>query len=260
MMRTPASTRSSHAFCASPAGTASTPTTMFFSRTTSFSRRSSSTAVPPTSEPIFSGSRSKTAATLIPCSAKIDERAVVLPLRAQDAPDLDEQRLDRVADAALAELAEVREVAADLRRVDVRVVGDLLRGDAVLAHLLGLRQHLQVPGQAGGHADPDAVVRANALRALQHAAPLCPNAPSGEVGTRAERRLVDAVDGHPLPVRLDHGQPGPVDPLELGVAGDVELLEVEAELLPQPLELDAGGLAEVAAASDDEPHPHPRYG
>src|SRR5262249_61464656 len=62
-----------------------------------------------------------------------DEGDVVLALGAEDLPDLAEQPVDRVADAPLAELAEVRKVTADLRRVDVRVVGDLLRRDAVLA-------------------------------------------------------------------------------------------------------------------------------
>ena len=119
--------------------------------------------------PTFAGSVSKTAAMLIPCSAKIgelaiawprrpgtDQRDVVLALRAQDPADLPEQRLDVVADAALAELAEAGEVAADLRRVDVGVVRDLLGGDPVLAHLLRLRQHLQVPAQARRDADRQA--------------------------------------------------------------------------------------------------------
>jgi hypothetical protein len=52
---------------------------------------------------------------------------------------------------ALAELAEGGQVAADLRCVDVRVGGDLLRGGPLLAHLLRLRQHLEVPGQARCH-------------------------------------------------------------------------------------------------------------
>src|SRR2546429_7355745 len=51
-----------------------------------------------------------------------DQRNVVLPLRPEDLPDLAEQRVDVVADPALAELAKRREVAANLGRVDVRVV------------------------------------------------------------------------------------------------------------------------------------------
>jgi hypothetical protein len=66
---------------AAPAGTASTPTTMFLSRTMSLSLRSSSTVVPPTSEPIMVGLESKTAAMLMPCSAKIGELAIAWPSR-----------------------------------------------------------------------------------------------------------------------------------------------------------------------------------
>src|SRR5262249_40057479 len=81
--------------------------------------------------------------------ARADERDVVLALRAQDLADLAEQTVDAVADAALAELAEAGEIAADLSGVDVRVVGDLLRGDPFLPHLLRLREHLEVPTQTG---------------------------------------------------------------------------------------------------------------
>jgi len=56
----------------------------------------------------------------LPEPAGADERDVVLPLRAEDLADRVEQQLDRIADPALAELAEVGQVAADLRRVDVR--------------------------------------------------------------------------------------------------------------------------------------------
>jgi len=58
--------------------------------------------------------------------AGTDQRDVVLPLRPQDLADLAEQRVDVVTDTALAELAEGGQVAADLRRVDVRVGGELL--------------------------------------------------------------------------------------------------------------------------------------
>ena len=77
-----------------------------------------------------------------------DQRDVVLALRPQDLADLAEQRVDVVADAALAELAEAGQVPADLGGVDVRVVGDLLRGDALLPHLLGLRQDLEIAGES----------------------------------------------------------------------------------------------------------------
>src|SRR5215208_5678745 len=99
-------------------------------------------------------------------AAGADERDVVLPLRAQDLADLVEQRLDVVADPALAELAETGEVAPDLRRVDVRVVGDLLRGDPLLPHLLRLRQHLEVAAEACCDADGQAVRHACSFRRL----------------------------------------------------------------------------------------------
>jgi hypothetical protein len=86
-------------------------------------------------------------------ATRADERDVVLPLCPQDLADLREQRIDRIPDAALAELAETGEVTADLRRVDVRVFGDLLRRDPLLPHLARLRQHLEVPTQA--RCDPD---------------------------------------------------------------------------------------------------------
>src|SRR5262249_19518946 len=107
-----------------------------------------------------------------------DERDVVLPLGTEDLADLAEQPVDRVADAPLAELAEIRQVAPDLRRVDVRVVGDLLRGDPVLAHLLRLRQDLQIAREARGDADTHAILeRTHPVdRTLQHNELLCPNA------------------------------------------------------------------------------------
>ena len=123
-------------------------------------------ATPPSSVPIFAGSSSKIVTMWKPWSAKIDEPAIAWPSRpapierdvvlargAQDAADLGDQRIDVVADAALAELAERREVAPDLRRVDVRVLGDVLRRDGAATHLLGLRQHLQVARETRCNAD-----------------------------------------------------------------------------------------------------------
>jgi hypothetical protein len=49
---------------------------MFFSRTTSLSRRYSITSLWPAELPILRSSVSKTAAMLIPCSAKIGELAI----------------------------------------------------------------------------------------------------------------------------------------------------------------------------------------
>ena len=175
------------------------------------------------------------------------EGDVVLTLCAQDLADLGEKRVDRVADAALAELAERGEVAADLRRIDVRVVGDLLRRDAVLAHLLGLAEHLEVARKPRCDTDAHAILqRIRALDGtLQHVTRIVPEpledgirlvtssgAGEGLQGQHApESRRLRPVDRDPLAVDLDHGDPLPVETLELGLAGDVELLDREAELL-----------------------------
>src|SRR3954447_5185963 len=92
--------------------------------------------------------------------ARAEQRDVVLAARAQDLADLGHERVDVVAHAALAELAEAGEVAPDLRRVDVRVVGELLRGDRVLAHLLRLGEDLEVAREAGRDAQREAHVAA----------------------------------------------------------------------------------------------------
>ena len=97
-------------------------------------------------------------------SPRADEQDVVPPLRAQDLPDLAEQRVDVVAHSALAELAERGEIAPDLRRVDVRVVRDLLGRDPGLAHLLRLRQNLQVAAEPSRDADGQTIGRRRALR------------------------------------------------------------------------------------------------
>ena len=88
-----------------------------------------------------------------PEPAGADEGQVVLALRAQDLPDLVEERIGPIPDTALAEPAERGQVATDLGRVDVRVLGDLLRGDPVLPHLPRLCQDLQVPAQARRDSD-----------------------------------------------------------------------------------------------------------
>jgi hypothetical protein len=62
-----------------------------------------------------------------------------------------------------------------------------------------------------------------------------------------ERLRVDVVDEQPLPVELDHGEPLAIVRLELGIAVDRDLLELEAELVAQLGELCARPLAERAA-------------
>ncbi len=69
-------------------------------------------------------------------------------LEAETALDLVDQAVDLVAHAARAELAEVREVLADLGRVQVDHAGELLGRDALDAARLELAQLAQVHGQA----------------------------------------------------------------------------------------------------------------
>ena len=62
----------------------------------------------------------------------------------------------------------------------------------------------------------------------------------------AERVRLD-VEGEPPPaVDLDHGQPLPVLGLERGIARDVHLAQLEAELVPQGAHLSERFLAQVA--------------
>src|SRR4051812_49498328 len=75
-------------------------------------------------------------------AAGADQGDVVLALRPEDLADLAEERIDVVADPALAEFPERRKVAPDLSRVDVRVVGYLLRGDALLPLFFALGRTL----------------------------------------------------------------------------------------------------------------------
>jgi hypothetical protein len=74
----------------------------------------------------------------------------------------------------------------------------------------------------------------------------------------AKRVGLDVVDEQPLPVELDDGQPLAVARLEIGVAVDRDLLELEAELGAQLGELRPRPLAERAALGVVEGDP--RYG
>jgi hypothetical protein len=58
---------------------------------------------------------------------------------------------------------------------------------------------------------------------------------------------VDVVDETPPAVDLDDRDPLPVRRLELGVAIDPDLAQVEAELVPRGADDAAGGLAEMTA-------------
>src|SRR5664279_487232 len=91
--------------------------------------------------------------------AGAEEGDVVLPGRPEDLAGLGDQGLDVVAHPPLAELAKAREVAADLRRVDVRVVGQLLGGDRLLADLAGLGEDLEVARESRGHPERELLPR-----------------------------------------------------------------------------------------------------
>ena len=170
MIFTPASTSLSASAWAAAVGTARTPTTMSSSSTICCRSSGWRTCAVPTFSPIFAvvGVEDRHDAEAVVGEdvrggdrlaevAGAEQRDVVLAAGAQDLADLRDERVDVVADAALAELAEAGQVAADLRRVHVRVLGELLRGDRLLAHLAGLGQHLQVAGEARGDAQRQAV-------------------------------------------------------------------------------------------------------
>src|ERR671915_76301 len=152
MIFTPASTRSSATPWAASVGTARTPTTTSSSRITrsrsSYGRttRFSFTLVPTLAgEDVRPGDR-------LAQVAGAEQGDVVLARAAEDLADLRDERVHVVAHAALAELAEAGQVAADLGRVHVRVVGQLLRGDGLATHLLRLGQDLEIAREAGGNA------------------------------------------------------------------------------------------------------------
>jgi hypothetical protein len=58
---------------------------------------------------------------------------------------------------------------------------------------------------------------------------------------------IDVVDERPLAVDLDHREPFPVPRLELGVASDVDLLELERKPRAHLFDDPTGPLAQVAA-------------
>src|SRR4029453_1161820 len=92
--------------------------------------------------------------------AEPDQRHRPLAIEAENALELGLEPGDVVADPANAELAEVRQVLADLRRVQIEALGQLLRRDGLDAVLFELQQapgvdrettdrHLGDPRQAG---------------------------------------------------------------------------------------------------------------
>ena len=78
------------------------------------------------------------------------DRDAQLAIEAEDLPQVAPQILDVVADAADAELAEVREVLADLRGVEVELLGERLRRDGLDAGGFERVEAAQVDRQAVG--------------------------------------------------------------------------------------------------------------
>ena len=179
--------------------------------------------------------------------AGAEEGDVVLAGGAQDLADLRDQRLDVVADAALAELAEAGEVAADLGRVDVRVLGEFLRGDRLAAHLAGLGQHLQVAREARRDAEREPLAvddqplgRVLLLDHLAHR--------PHSIEPRPNRGFVEDKLGDDHAVDLDHRDLLQHPPQQQLVALDVDLVQLEAVALAvQGDDLLERLLAEVAA-------------
>ena len=71
-------------------------------------------------------------------------------VEAEDLPQVAPQLLDVVADAAHAELAEIREVLADLRGVEVELLGERLRRDGLDAGRVERVEATQVDRQPVG--------------------------------------------------------------------------------------------------------------
>src|SRR5919109_629809 len=69
-----------------------------------------------------------------------------------------------------------------------------------------------------------------------------------------ERVLGNEVDERALPVDLDHWQPLAVVLLELRIPGDVDLVELEAELLAQRVQRLARAVAQMAALRPEQGH------
>ena len=165
--------------------------------------------------------------------AGAEQGDVVLARGAQDLADLGDQRVDVVADAALAELAEAGEVAADLGRVDVGVVGELLRGDRVLAHLPGLGQDLEVAREPRRDAEREPVAVGREVRGRCRGRSV--GAPRrsiirDKVSSRARRRVrVEAeLARRPRRRRSTTGIRSRSAPCSSVVALDVDLAQLEA--------------------------------
>ncbi len=265
MIFTPASTRSSATSCAASVGTASTPDddVLLLHHAAEVVVGRAPPAGPacrrgrPAGRPCRS-SVSKIATTRKPWSAKMSElgdrlaevpraeqRDVVLARRCAGSCGSARRANRRCSPPRACRTCRTRQVTADLGGVDVRVVGELLGGDRLLAHLLGLREHLEVAGQPGGDAERQ------------------PLAPLGHVEPAVER----VVEGHgslyrvPAPAPLDPGRTRSFSTPSIATTGmrspywrkrpaipaDVDLLQLELAARADVVDHTARVLAEVAA-------------
>ena len=103
----------------------------------------------------------------LPEPAGAEEGDVVLALCPENLADLAGESVDVVTDAALPKFSEPGQVAPDLRRVDVRLLADLLRGDPLLAHLAGLGEDPEILAQPRGHPDGEPVAVTGLLDAFE---------------------------------------------------------------------------------------------
>ena len=191
--------------------------------------------------------------------AGAEQGDVVLARGVQDLADLADQRLDAVADAALAELAEAREVAADLGRVDVRVLGQLLGGDRLPAHLARLDQHLEVAREAGRDAEREPLAVAD--HRLARGGAVAVRSVDGRVGhgptvcsgarkrVAVEAQLADRHARRPRPRGCAR------DSARAAIVGlDVDLAQLDPERSRSARRSPPGLVAEVASGSAVERH------
>jgi len=90
-------------------------------------------------------------------------------------------------------------------------------------------------------------------------AALCPKLSDARPTNRLPQlRLVHAIREETVAAELAHGEPAAVALLELGDAGDVDLVDLEAQFLVQPRELGARDLAQVAVSADVQRQPLPQ--
>jgi hypothetical protein len=77
---------------------------------------------------------------------------------------------------------------------------------------------------------------------------------AGRLQLPQQRSLIEVVDERPLAIDLEHGQPFAVARLELGIAGDVDQVVLDAE----PRKLVPRALTQPATRGGEEDDPRDR--